>query len=92
VHDPALVGRLDDLRDAFEERHELLERQGTSIAQPATEGGALHHLHRDPEQAIVGLDPEGVYVRGVGMIEPRRELRLALEALQDLIVAAELSM
>src|SRR5262249_9645080 len=89
MDDPAVVGGLDDLGDALEERHELLEREGPTLAQPAIERGALHHLHRDPEQAVVMLDAERIDVGRVGMIEPRRELRFAHEALQHNIVAAE---
>jgi len=92
VHDPPVVGRLDDLGDPLEERHELLERQGPAFPQPAMQGDALHHFHRDPEQAIVVLDPEGVHVRGVGMIEPRREPGFAHEALQNHIVTTQSSM
>ena len=89
VHDAALVRGLDHLRDAVEERHQLLDRQRSALAQPAVERGALHHLHRDPEQAVVVLDPERVDVRGIGVVEPRRELGLTHEPLQHDVVAAQ---
>jgi len=60
----------------IEERHELIERHPPVGREPARERHALHELHRQPEQPIV-LGAERVDVRGIGVIEPRRELRLA---------------
>jgi hypothetical protein len=92
MHDPALVRGLHDLGHALEERHEAIERQRPALAQPVIERGALDSLHRDPEQPIVVLDPERIDVRGVGMIEPRRQLRLAHEPLHDHVVVAQAAM
>jgi hypothetical protein len=89
VHDPALVGRLDDLGDALEERHELRKQHRPVIGQPALQREALHELHRDPQKPVVLLGAKRVDMRGVGVIEPRRQLRLAQEALDLDVVAAQ---
>jgi hypothetical protein len=89
VDDAALVRGLHDLGHALEERHELVERQRAALAQPVIERDALHHLHRDPEQAIGVLDAERVHVGGVRVVQPRRELGLAHEALQHDVVPAQ---
>jgi hypothetical protein len=49
----------------------------------------MHQLHRDPEHPIVVLDAERVDVRDLRVVEPRRKLGLAHEALQHHFVAAQ---
>jgi hypothetical protein len=81
---------LHDRGDALEERHELRKRHRAVRGQPLGEGDPLHALHGDPQQAIVLLDAERVDVGGVGVVEPRRELGLAQEALHDDVAPAQL--
>jgi len=49
----------------------------------------MNRLHRNPQQAIILLGAKRVDVRGVGMIEQRGQLRLAQEALDLNVVAAQ---
>ncbi len=86
VDDPALVGGVDDIGDALEERHELRERHRPVRLQPVVEGDALHQLHRDPEQTVVFI-AERIDVRRVGVIELRCELRFAPEAIERSVAA-----
>src|SRR5262249_19527459 len=46
-----------------------------------------HQLHRDPQDAV-GLGAERIDVRGVRMIEARRQPRLAHEPLNRLLIGA----
>jgi hypothetical protein len=71
-----LVRGVHDLADPIEEGDQPLERQPALRVEQAVQRGAAHELHRDPEHAV-GLVAELVDVRGVGVIEPRRELGLA---------------
>ena len=89
VHDPALVRRVHDLRELLEERHEPLERHRPVLVQPAVQPHPLHHLHRDPEQPVLALDPERVDVRRPRVVELRRQLRLAQEPLQHHAVVTQ---
>jgi hypothetical protein len=88
VHDARVVRALDDLRDALEQRHELLGRQRAALVEPARKRRPVHHLHRDPEQPV-DLDPECIDVRRVRMVEPRGELGLAQEPPHDGLVVAQ---
>ena len=88
VDDALLVRGVDDLADALEQRHEPLERQrplrcaasSSASGVPRTSSIAIH-------SSAVGLGAERIDVRGVRMIEPRRELRLAQEPLRPAPVA-----
>ena len=46
-------------------------------------------IHGDPQESVLLLGTERVDVRGIGVIEPRRQLRLAQEALELGVVAAQ---
>ncbi len=43
---------------------------GPCVANQCFERDAVHQLHRDPGQAVLVFDPEGVDMSRVGMIEP----------------------
>src|SRR6185503_2642538 len=58
------------------------------LVEPARQRGPVDHLYRDPEQPV-DLDPEHIDVRGVWMIEPRRDLGLAHEAPHDRLAVAQ---
>ena len=86
MHDAARVRRLDDLGDALEKRNELREGHRPLRLQPLAERDALDELHRDPAHAVL-FDAERVDVRGVRVIEPRGQPRLAHEPLRRSILA-----
>ena len=79
VHDAELVRGVHDLAQAREQRPEDRRRDRPAPDDELVERRAAHVLHRDPQDAV-GLGAERVDVRGVRVIEPRRELGLAQEA------------
>ena len=88
VDDAVLVHAVHDLGEALEERHHLVDRQRALVRDPPVERRAAHELHRDPHDAV-GLGAERVDVRGVRMVEPRRQPRLAQEALDRDVARAQ---
>src|SRR5678816_2621143 len=80
MHDALPVSRVNDLGDPLEQRHEAVERDRPLRLDQVAERAAANQLHRDPQHPI-GLGARRVRVRGVRMVESRREPRLAQEPL-----------
>ena len=87
VDDALLVRGVHDLADALERTARSARAAARPARQQLLERRAAHQLHRDPEDAV-GLGAERVDVRRVRMVEPRREPRLAQEALNRLLGGA----
>ena len=85
VDDPALVRELRRLEDLADDLDRLAD--GQPARDQVLERGALDVLHRDPV-AAVGLAAV-VDADHVRVLEPRRRLRLAAEALDELRVLGE---
>jgi hypothetical protein len=83
VDDALLVRGVDHLAQPLEERHEPVERHRAVRGEPAIERRPAHVLHRDPQHAP-GLRAERIDVRGVRVVEPRREPGFAQEPLDGL--------
>ena len=88
VHEALLGGERQRVHQLLADAHHahLVERPGVRL-HVLVERPARHQLHRDVGHAL--LLPEGVDLRDVRMIEARRRLRLALEALHERRVGTE---
>ncbi len=86
MDDALLVRGVNDLADPLEQRHEPVERHRSLRLQHRPQRRTAHPLHRDPQDAV-GLGAERVDVRGVRMVEARRELGLAQEPLDPQLLA-----
>ena len=82
VHETALGGERQGVRHLLAHAHHVrhVQRAGVRL-HLLVEGSARHELHRDVGHAL--LLSEGVDLRDVRMVEPRRGLRLALETLHE---------
>ena len=80
MHDAELVSGMHDLAQPCEQRREHTRRHRAAPRDELVERHALDVLHRDPQHAV-GLGAERIDVRGVRVVETRRELGLAQEPL-----------
>ena len=82
MHEPLFGGKRQRVHQLLADAHHphLVERTGVRL-HVLVERPARHQLHRDVGHAL--LLAEGVYLRDVRVVEPRRGLRLALEALHE---------
>jgi hypothetical protein len=87
MHEAALMGGVERLRDLTGDRHRPLGGQRCAVAHQGPQIEAVDVAHRD-EQAAVEL--AGVIDRNhIGVIEARRQPRLAQEPLAEALVLRE---
>ena len=80
MDDALLMRAVNHLAELFEQRHEPRQRNGPLGLDHLFERSTPHEFHGQPQKSI-GLGAKCIYVSRVGMIEPRRQLRLTEEAL-----------
>ena len=88
VDEPLLVRGVERARDLLEDPDGIDGLEAAARAEQRVQVGARHVAHRDVEVAVLLLGL--VHGHDVGMVDPRGEARLALEALAKLGVLREL--
>ena len=82
------MSRLERSRDLRDEGDDLLRLQLAALLQPRLQVGAVDVAHRDVEDPV--LAARLVDRDDVRMLERGGDLRLALEALAEVLVVAQL--
>ena len=88
VDEPLAVRRLEGGGDLGDERRDLVLLQWPALSEPRLQVGAVDVPHRDVEDAV--LLARLVDRDDVRMLERGSDLRLALEALAEVLVLAHL--
>ena len=81
------VSRLERSRDLRDEGDDLLRLQPAALLQPRLQVGAVDVAHRDVEDPVLAASL--VDRDDVRMLERGGDLRLALEALAEVLVVAQ---
>ena len=89
VDEPRLVRRVEGLRDLADEVDCAFRLERSLAPEDLAQVGAIDVRHRQIEATVLRLTG-GERRHDVGMVEARRELRLAQEALPEALVLGEL--